>query len=133
MLKISRPLKSITTVIHAWSSVCSQKSFFGMTIDQYKLRMQACHDVRVEIAEARKRLKSLIAKRKDVDTAAFQLTKNVVYAVRADPTEGENSPFYAAMGYVRPGERRRGYRRASVPATAVAAPDDRLNKVVVEG
>ena len=119
MLKMSRPLKSIMTVVHAWSSVRSEKSFFGMTVDQYKVRMQACHDVRAEIAETQKRLKSLIAKRKDVDAAAYQLTRSVVHAVRADPGEGESSPLYAALGYVRPSERHSGFRRTRAPASAI--------------
>jgi hypothetical protein len=67
------------------------------------------------------------------------VTKNVVHSVRADPTEGENSPFYAALGYVRPGERRTRRRQSananasprqreaatppSAPAVGGAAPD----------
>lgn len=139
MLKISRALLSINTVLHAWSSLKATKSFFGMTFDQYSARMQPCFEVRAEIAETRKRLRGLIAKRKDVDAEAFQVTKNVVHSVRADPTEGESSPFYAALGYVRPGERRaRRMRNAnadasprqreaatppSAPAAVAAAPD----------
>lgn len=139
MLKISRAMSSINTVLHAWSSLKAGKSFFGMNVDQYRARMQPCFEVRAEIAETRKRLRGLIAKRKDVDAEAFQITKNVVHSVRADPTEGENSPFYAALGYVRPGERRirrrlranadasprqlAGATLPSAPAAGEAAPD----------
>jgi hypothetical protein len=42
------------------------------------------------------------------------------YDVRADPTEGEHSLFYAAMGYVRPAERRSGPRRITNPGSSVA-------------
>lgn len=139
MLKISRAMSSINTVLHAWSSLNAGKSFFGMTFDQYRARMQPCFDVRADIEETRKRLRGLIARRKDIDAEAFQVTKNVVHSVRADPTEGESSPFYAALGYVRPGERRISRRRnvngeisprqragatlPSAPAVGVAAPD----------
>jgi hypothetical protein len=49
-----------------------------------------------------------------------------VHAVKADPTEGENSPLYAAMGYVRSSDRSGGRRRARVPALpAVTSESDK--------
>src|SRR5690349_18880412 len=115
MLKMSKPLSSIGTVADSWSSICPEKSFFGLTLDQYKAAVKPCYDLRAEIAEVQKRLKNLIAKRKDADTAAVRLTKNVVHAVKADPTEGEDSPLYAAMGYVRTSDRSSGLTRVRVP------------------
>ncbi len=115
MLTMYRPLMSIGTVTEAWSSVSPTKSFFGMTVDQYKEAVKPCYDIRAEIAETQRRLKSLIAKRNDADAAALKLTKNVVHAVKADPTEGENSPLYAAMGYVRANDRSSGLTRARAP------------------
>ena len=114
-----RRLMGVTTVTDAWSSLCPTKSFFGMTLDQYKEAVKPCYDIRAEIAETRKRLESLTAKCSDADAAALKLTKNVVQAVKADPTEGENSPLYAAMGYVRASDRSSGLKRAR-PAAAEA-------------
>ena len=116
MLKMSKPLMSIGTVTEAWSGVRPEKPFFGLTLDQYKVAVKSCYDIRAEIAEVQKRLKSLIAKRDDADAAALQLTKNIVHAVKADPTEGENSPLYAAMGYVRASDRSSGLTRVRAPA-----------------
>ena len=111
MLKMYvRRLMGVSTVAEAWSSVSPTKSFFGMTLDQYKESVKPSYDLRAEIAETQKRLKSLNAKCKDADAAALQLTKNIVHAVKADPTEGENSPLYAAMGYVRESDRSSGSR-----------------------
>ena len=117
MLTMYKPLMSINMVAEGWSSVSPTKSFFGMTVDQYKEAVKPAYDIRVEIAETQRRLKSLIAKRRDADAAALKLTKNVVHAVKADPTEGENSPLYAAMGYVRSSDRSSGLKRARVPAS----------------
>ncbi len=117
MLKISKPLTSIGAVADGWSSVSPEKQFFGLTLDQYRAAVKPCYDIRAEIVEVQKRLKSLIAKRKDADAAAIQLTKNVVHAVKADPAEGENSPLYAAMGYVRASDRSSGLTRARVPTS----------------
>jgi hypothetical protein len=122
MLNSSRVILPVLTVDDAWSSVRSEKSFFGMTRDQYhEAAVKPALSVRAEITEAEKRLKSLIAKRKDVDAAAIRLARNIVQAVKADPTEGENSPLYAAMGYVRRSERSSGLTR--VRAAAPVAPE----------
>jgi hypothetical protein len=118
MLKISKPLTSIAAVTDGWSSVSPEKQFFGMTLDQYRAAVKPSYDIRAEIAEAQKRLKSLFAKRKDADAAAIKLTKNIVHAVKADPTEGEDSPLYAAMGYVRAADRSSGLTRARVPTSS---------------
>ncbi len=129
MLKMYiRRLMGVSTVTEAWSSVSPTKSFFGMTLDQYKESVKPCYDFRVEIAETQKRLKSLNAKCKDADAAALQLTKNIVHAVKADPTEGENSPLYAAMGYVRTSDRSSGLKRARVPASPSPAAESEKDK-----
>jgi hypothetical protein len=119
MLRSTYPLESIGSVGDAWGSVSPLKSFFGMTLEQYREAVKPVYDLRAEIAETEKRLKSLKAKRKDAEAAALQLSRNVVQAVKADPTEGENSPLYAAMGYVRRSERSSGLTRARTPAPAV--------------
>jgi hypothetical protein len=119
MLNSSYPLEGVRTIIDAWGSVSSTKSFFGTTFDQYKAAVQPIFDLRVAIAEAEKLLTSLNAKRKDADAAALLLSRNIVQAVKADPTEGENSPLYAAMGYVRRSERSSGLTRARAAAPAV--------------
>jgi hypothetical protein len=126
MLKMYiRRLMGVSAVTEAWSSLCPEKSFFGMTLDQYKESVKPCYDLRVEIAETQKRLKSLNAKCKDADAAALKLTKSIVHAVKADPTEGEDSPLYAAMGYVRASDRSSGLTRArgSVSPPLAAEPE----------
>ena len=80
-----RRLMGVTTVTDAWSSVRPEKSFFGITVDQFKEAVKPCYAIREEIAETQKRLKSLMAQCKDADTSALKLTKNIVHAVKADP------------------------------------------------
>jgi hypothetical protein len=123
-----RRLLGVTTVTDAWASLCPTKSFFGMTLDQYKEAVKLCYDLRVEIAETQKRLKGLNAKCKDADAAALKLTKNVVHAVKADPTEGENSPLYSAMGFVRSSDRSSGLKRVRGPAAPAAVVEPQKSK-----
>jgi hypothetical protein len=112
MLKPAKSIEWLDTVSHAWASNSPEKSFFGLTLAQYRDGVKPSYDIRVEIAETQKRLKGLLAKRDDADAASFKLTQSIVQAVKADPTEGENSPLYAAMGYVRKSERSSGLTRA---------------------
>jgi hypothetical protein len=63
--------------------VSSTKSFFGTTLDQYRVAVQPVFDLRAAIAETEKLLKSLNAKRKDADAAALLLSRNIVQAVKA--------------------------------------------------
>ena len=124
-----RRLMGVSAVTEAWSSLCPGKSFFGMTLEQYKESVKPCYDLRAEIAETQKRQKSLNAKCKDADAAALKLTKNIVHAVKADPTEGENSPLYAAMGYVRASDRSSGLKRARVLVSPPVAVEPQKDKV----
>ncbi len=116
-----RRLTGVAAVTDGWSSVRPEKPFFGVTLEQYKEAVKPCYDFRVEIAETQKRLKSLIAQCKDADASALKLTKNIVHAVKADPTEGEDSPLYAAMGYVRASDRSSGLTRGRIPAQALTS------------
>jgi hypothetical protein len=122
MLKTSKPIDSVNSVIRSWSSNSSTKSFFGHTLEQYREAVKPSFDLRAEIAETQKRLKGLMAKRDDADAAAIRLTQSIVQSVKADPTEGENSPMYSAMGYVRKSERSSGLKR--VPARGAAASEE---------
>jgi hypothetical protein len=119
-----RRLLGVTTVTDAWSSICPEKTFFGITLEQYKESVKPCYDLRAEIAETKKRLENLTAKCSDADTAALKLTKSIVHAVKADPTEGENSPLYAAMGYVRASERSSGLTRVRPSAQETELEDE---------
>ena len=131
MLKMYiRRLLSVSTVADAWSSLCPTKSFFGMTLDQFKEAVKPCADLRVEIAETRKRLMSLTAKCKDADAAALKLTKSIVQSVKADPTEGENSPLYAAMGYVRASDRSSGLKRSRIAVLPPTASESKKDEEV---
>ena len=120
MLKPAKAMRWLETVGHSWSSISAEKSFFGMTLSEYRNRVKPSYDIRVEIAETQKRLKGLLAKRDDADAAAIKLTQSVVHSVKADPTEGENSPLYAAMGYVRKSDRSSGLTRVRARNSATS-------------
>jgi hypothetical protein len=81
--------------------------------------VKPCYDLRAEIAETQKRLLSLNAKCRDADASALKLTKCIIQAIKADPTQGENSPLCGAMGYVRASDRSGGFKH-TCPGLAAA-------------
>lgn len=112
----------IMQVIRAWTNLRPAKSFAGMTLEQYKGRVQASLDVRAQIEETESKLRSLIATRATLDEASYEATSRVVDGVKADVEEGKDGELYAAMGYVRQSHRSTGRRRAK--ANGAAAPAD---------
>jgi hypothetical protein len=111
----------VKSIVDAWSTMCREESFFGRTLDQYKEEIKPVFDVRDEAAELDARWTGVLAKRRDIDTAATRLSKNIIRAVRAHPKYGEDSPLYATMGYTRESERASGLKRRPRKALEVRA------------
>jgi len=110
------------SLIEAWRTTQSGRSFYGYTLETYLAAVKPAYDVEEEIADLEKLTRAAKAKRRDLRIALSDLTQNIVHAVKADPAVGENSPMYAAMGYVRKNERY-GSRRRLRAAVAPTAPE----------
>ena len=95
------------------------RSFYGHTLETYQAAVKPGYDVIEELADLETLTRATKAKRKDLHLAVSDLTQNVIHAVKADPAVGENSPMYAALGYVRKHDRY-GARRRRRPAVAPA-------------
>ena len=123
MLKSIRdPVDKANSLIEAWRTTQPTRSFYGLTLEAYQAAVKPVHDVDEEIADLEKRTRAAKAKRNDLRLMVTDLTQNVVHAVKADPAVGENSPMYAAMGYVRKNDRYGSRRRSRAPV-APATPE----------
>jgi hypothetical protein len=109
------PVRRINTLIECWRTQQPDRSFYGYSLPQFEAAVADVFAVRAEGAELAKRTVANSARRKDVDAAAAALFRNIVHAVKADPQVGEDSPMYAAMGYVRKNDQRVGRRRSHAP------------------
>jgi hypothetical protein len=115
------PIGRAESLIEAWRTTEPTRSFYGLSLDGYLAAVQPVYDVDEEIADLAKRTRAAKARRKDLRIVISDLTQNVVHAVKADPAVGENSPMYAAMGYVRKSDRygsRRRQRAAVAPGAS---------------
>jgi hypothetical protein len=114
-----RSLNRIKTLVEVWTKLRATKSFFGMTLDEFKAAIQPSLDARNEVAQAEIALASAIARRGNADATSLQLVQRVVESVVADKDEGSDSDLYKALGYVRRSERATGLTRRRKPASVV--------------
>jgi hypothetical protein len=101
-------------VIRAWTDVCPQQTFSGLTLDQFKEVVKASLVARDELAELESRVTATIARRDAADIVSLEAVRRVVHSVKGDPTQGEDGQLYAAMGYTRRSRRGSGLTRRRV-------------------
>jgi hypothetical protein len=119
-------LLRVEAVDSAWSTMCPEETFFGHTLEQYRVKIKPMYEVRAEMTDLDTRWTGLKAQRQDVDDMGNRLAKNIVGAVRSHPKHGDDSPVYAAMGFTRESERGGGRKRvrpAPEDVTPVAQED----------
>lgn len=103
--------EKINQVIAAWQTLRPAKSFAGLTLDQFKAKLQPSLDARIAIAALENQLIAAQDQRDGADYASISTIQLVVNAVKGDPAEGEDGELYEAMGYVRKSERSSGLTR----------------------
>jgi len=112
--------KKLQKVIDAWTTVRPDKSFAGMTLEQFKATIKPSLDLRDKDTTLRNGLKDVRTQRPLVDAGSMDHTLLVVNAVKGDPAEGENGSLYATMGYVPKYAKRSGLTRKGQTTTPVA-------------
>ena len=103
--------QKMSTMINAWETLASAKSFGGMTLDQFKAVATPAQTARARIADLEDQMTQAINDRDAADTAFLAKAQLVVNGVLADPSEGPDSSLYEAFGYTRKSERRSGLSR----------------------
>lgn len=109
-------LVRINQVVTAWETLRPEKSFAGLSLEQFKAALQPSIATRADVEILQDKLVSAQSLRADADKASLELIQRVAHAVQGDPDEGSDSAFYEALGYVRKSERRSGLTRGKKPA-----------------
>ena len=104
-------IEKLERILTAWKTLAPAKSFGGMTLEQFEVFVNASRNARNQISELEDQLKEALALRDSSDDNALAKAQLVKNGVLADPTEGENSALYEAMGYVRKDDRKSGLTR----------------------
>ena len=108
--------------VSAWSQLAPEESFGGMTLAQFSASTEAAMTARVDIANAKAMLSSLIGQRLLADDELRKALRMVSNGVRGNPQYGENGTLYRAMGFVPTGERKTGKTnvQSTTPPASVA-------------
>ena len=107
-----------TRMIDAWGQYAPDRTFGGLTLDQFKTIAQPAFDARAQIKALEDQMPPLINTRDAADAAGNAKAQLVVNGVIGDVEFGPDSSLYEAMGYVRKSERKTGLTRKKKPADA---------------
>lgn len=114
--------KRLQQIINAWEKLRPTKQFAGMTLEQFKAKVQPSLTTRDQVMTLRTQLTDSRQIRHQADVASLDLAQFVVNSVKGDPEEGENSGLYAEMGYTPKTNRRSGLTRKGSTTPPVVAP-----------
>lgn len=114
--------EKLSKLSQAWQDLAPDTSFGGMTLAEFKAKVQPSFDARTAVGTAEVQLVDALARRQTADAETLRLVQLVVNSVKGDPAFGDNSALYEAAGYIRRGERKSGLRRLSNRTAQPPAP-----------
>lgn len=129
----TQALNAMIDLSQKWEVVCPTQSFFGLTLAQYRARIQPSLDSRAALANLERQMKIELERRHTADEASVYLVNGVVNAIKGDPTQGEDGELYGALGYVRKSKRANNRARARVNEAPQPAVETKPEEPVVSG
>jgi hypothetical protein len=106
-----RVVKRVEKILSAWQSQAPEDSFYGMSLQEFEDVVRSTKEVRERLEVLKRETLALIQNRALLDKKCHALANGVVFAVRADPQHGADSPLYSLMGYVLESDKRPGRPR----------------------
>ncbi len=116
-----RTAERLQKLIHAWETLRPTKSFAGLTLAEFKAKVQLSLDERSSLTTIKTQAAESRKKRRQSDLVSLAAGLLVVNGVKADSAEGEDGPLYAAMGYVPKSARRSGLTRKGLATPPIEA------------
>jgi hypothetical protein len=114
--------EQLNQVLNAWTTLAANASFGGMTLAEFKTKIQPSLDARNKVNSLNDQLTAAQDARDDADKVTTVLVQKVVKGVVGDPNYGDDSDLYDAMGYVRKSARASGLSRGAKAAAAKTPP-----------
>src|ERR1035441_779872 len=90
-----RTAGKLQKVVDAWQTIRPAKQFAGMTLEQFKAKVQPSLDSRGQLVNLHNQATDSRTLRRQADAASLGLAQLVVNGVKADAEEGENGSLYA--------------------------------------
>ena len=111
----SRKVSKMNKVITAWETLAPTATFGGMTLDQFKAKVQPVFDQQDKLSGLDSEFTDTRTQQEIAAQEGNASALLVVNGVKGDPAFGEDSALYAAMGYVRKSARKSGLTRKAQP------------------
>lgn len=108
---MKRGLAKLEETESAWETIAPNDKFYGLTLAEFKAKVQLSRDARTTVANIENQRTAAINKRKNVDKTNLALEKNVARAIGGDPNHGQDSDLWEATGRVRESEKSKGLTR----------------------
>jgi hypothetical protein len=108
----------LAEIIGPWEKLRPTKTFYLMTVQQFKDEVKPFTDALKKVADLKDQLQNAYSELEAAEPAVKKLMNGVVSAVKADREDGgEDGPLYSAMGYTPISKRASGLvRRRKQPA-----------------
>ena len=113
--------EKMNKMLNAWRTLAPEKTFGGLTLAEFEALVNDSLEARVTVSSLEDSRMQAIAVRDNCDNTFLQKAQLVVNGVLADPSEGDDSALYEAMGYIRKSARKSGLTRKKHQPARVAA------------
>ena len=110
----------IANFTKAWEEIAPEALFAGMTLAEFKTAMAKALNVRASNNALRLLLRAGVGSQRIEDSAARDVTDQIVEGVKANNLFGPNSPLYRAMGFIPKSECRTGKAKSPSPTPPTA-------------
>lgn len=108
--------EKLSKLVQAWTDLAPDKMFGGMSLADFKTKVQPSFEARASVGTAEVQLVDALARRQTSDVESQRLVQLVVNSIKGDPAFSDDSALYEAAGYVRRSERRSGLSRKAKTA-----------------
>jgi|ERR1043166_725733 hypothetical protein len=103
--------KKLNNAINSWATLAPDKTFGGMTLAQFKTKVQPSFDTRDALRALESQIQSKRVERETADAESLRLLQLLSNGVIGDPEEGPDSDLYEALGFTRKSQRKTGLTR----------------------
>jgi hypothetical protein len=107
--------EKLDQILNAWKTLAADKSFGGMTAEQFETAIAPSKTSRARIDDLNNQITHAINEREAADEVSLAKGAMVVAGVVGDPNFGDDSSLYETMGYTRKSERKSGLTRKKDP------------------
>jgi hypothetical protein len=121
MKQTKKRMTKVGQVLNAWETLAADQTLAGLTLAQFKAAIQPALDASGKVTSLTTERLDTRKTLDDSATSAHDTALLIVNGVKVHPEHGEDSPLYAAMGYVRKSDRKSGLSRKSSKAGVATA------------